>query len=65
MTSLDLHELMSRVDLSKDVPDTSRPAYEELHRDSWMGEKQVQEMYREALHKILNWPRDDNNMVRN
>ena len=65
VTSLDLHSLMSRLDLSKDVSNTVMPAYEELDPDSRVGDGQTQEMYRAAVHKIINWPRDDDNMVGN
>ena len=63
MNSLALHDLLSRLDLSKDVEDTRMPAYEELYPDSWVEDKSTRDRHRDAVTKIVNWPRDENNRV--
>jgi hypothetical protein len=63
MNSLALHELLSRLDLTKDVEETRMPAYEELYPDSWLEDKSTRDRHRDAVTKIINWPRDENNRV--
>ena len=63
VTSLDLHGLLSRLDLSAGVSDTRMAAYEDLYPDGWVGDRQAEGRHRELVHKIVNWPKDDKNMV--
>ena len=65
MNSLALHDLLSRLDLSMDVLDTRMPVYEELYPDSWVDDKHARDRHREAVTKILDWPRDENDEVSN
>ena len=62
-TSLDIPDLLSRLDLSKEAADTRMPAYEELYPDRWAGDRQAEERHRDAVYKIVNWPTDDKNMA--
>ena len=61
MTSLDLEGLMSRLDLS-DGP-ARMAEYEELYPDGWAGDEQAEMRHREAVSKIVSWPKDDENTV--
>ena len=63
MNSLALHDLLSRLDLSKGVSDTRIPTYEDLYLANWFTDRHTQLKHQEAVTKILNWPRDDNNRV--
>ena len=64
VASFDLHELMAKLDLSKDVSDKKTPEDEEMYSSSWIGNRQSKEKYKDALQKIKGWPKDDNNRVR-
>ena len=59
VTSLDLHGLLSKLDLS----DRRISAYEDLYPDGWAGDRQAEEKYRDAVCKIVHWPTDDMNRV--
>ena len=63
VTSLELHELMSRLDLSKDESESRRPSYDELYPDGWAWDKQAELRHREAVHKIVHWPANDKHVV--
>ena len=64
MDSLALHNLVSRLDLSKDMADTQMPTYENVYQQTLAGDKHLMEKHQEIVNKILKWPRDDNNKVR-
>jgi hypothetical protein len=64
MDSLALQDLISRLDLSKDMADTQMPTYENVYQQTLVGDKNMMEKHREVFNKILKWPRDDNNKVR-
>ena len=61
MASLDLQGLMSRLDLSEGV--ARMEEYEELYPDGWAGDEQAEMRHREAVSKIVNWPKGDDNKV--
>ena len=63
VTSLDLHGLLSRLDLSRGVSDTRMAEYEDLYPDGWAGDRLAERRHREAVSKIVNWPADDTNTV--
>ena len=63
VTNLDLSGLLSRLELSGNVSDTRMPAYEDLYPDRWAGDRQAEGRHRDSIHKIVNWPTDDKNMV--
>ena len=61
MNSLDLEGLMSRLELSEGP---ARMAdYEELYPDGWAGDEQAEIRHREAVSKIVSWPKDEENTV--
>ena len=62
MNSFDLERLMSRLDLSEGPARMAE--YEELYPDGWTGEEEAERRHREAVSKIVNWPKDDDNKVR-
>eukprot|EP00092_Neocalanus_flemingeri_P023610 GFUD01025604.1.p1 GENE.GFUD01025604.1~~GFUD01025604.1.p1 ORF type:complete len:567 (+),score=140.62 GFUD01025604.1:112-1812(+) len=62
VTSLNLHGLLSRLDLSKGVSNTRMAAYEDLYPDGWAGDRGAERRHKEAVYKIVNWPRDDENV---
>ena len=62
--SLDLTTLMASIDLSKDEEETKLPTYEQMYPDNWAGDKVVEGIHKEAVLKILSWPRDENNKVK-
>jgi hypothetical protein len=61
MTSLDLEGLMSRLDLSEGP--TRMAEYEEIYPDGWAGDEQAEMKHREAVSKIVSWPKDEENTV--
>ena len=63
MDSLALHDLVSRLDLSKDMADTQMPTYENVYQQTLVGDKSMKEKHQEIANKILKWPRDDDNNV--
>ena len=63
MTRLDLRDLL-RLDLSEGVAVTRMAEYEELYPDGWTGEEVTERRHREAVSKIVNWPRDNDHKVR-
>jgi hypothetical protein len=64
ISTLELHELMSKLDLSRNVSDRNSPEDEELYSSSWKGNRQSKANYKDALKKIKDWPKDDNRKVR-
>ena len=62
MPSLNLEGLMSRLDLSEGPARMAE--YEELYPDGWAGDEEAERRHREAVSKIVNWPKDDDNKVR-
>ena len=62
--SLALSDLLSRLDLSKDISDTRMPTYEDLYPEGWLSNRESQEKHQEIVRKIVNWPIDDNYKVR-
>jgi hypothetical protein len=62
--SLALSDLLSRLDLSKDISDTRMPTYEDLNPEGWLSNRESQEKHQEIVRKIVNWPIDDNYKVR-
>ena len=62
MISLDLEGFMSRLDLSEGPARMAE--YEELYPDGWAGGEEAERRHREAVSKIVNWPKDDGNKVR-
>ena len=62
MISLDLEGFMSRLDLSEGPARMAE--YEELYPDGWAGGEEAERRHREAVSKIVNWPKDDDNKVR-
>ena len=63
MTRLDLNNLL-RVVLSEGVAVTRMAEYEELYPDGWAGDEDAERRHREAVSKIVNWPRDHDHKVR-
>ena len=63
MTRLDLRDLL-RLDLSEGVAVTRMAEYEELYPDGWTGDEEAERRHREAVSKIVNWPRDNDHKVR-
>ena len=63
MDSLALHDLVSRLDLSKDMADTQMPTYENVYQQTLVGDKSMKEKHQEIANKMLKWPRDDDNKV--
>ena len=65
VASLDLSDLLSRLNLSAKVP-VQLPEDEgkDRYTDRSDGEGQHQDRYSQALHKMVNWPRDEENKVR-
>ena len=61
MTSLDLEGLMSRLDLSDGQARMAE--YEEIYPDGWAGDEQAEMRHREAVSKIVSWPKDEENTV--
>ena len=61
--SLELEDLMSRLDLSKDSADTQRPSYADLYPQGWRKDALAELQHREAVHKIVHWPVDKDNKV--
>ena len=61
--SLELEELLSRLDLLKDPCDSRRPSYNELYPTGWARNTQTELRHREAVHKIVHWPALHNNKV--
>ena len=59
VNSLNLHDLLSRLDLSKDTK-MRKPVYEDLYPDNWAGDSQAERRHREAVLKIINWPTFNN-----
>ena len=62
MASLDLDGLMSRLDLSEGPARMAE--YEELYPDGRAGDEDAESRHREAVGKIVNWPKDHENKVR-
>jgi hypothetical protein len=63
MTRLDLQDLL-RLDLSEGVAVTRMAEYEELYPDGWAGDEDAERRHREAVSKIVYWPRDHDQQVR-
>ena len=63
MNRLELEDLMSRLDLSKDSTDTQRPSYTDLYPQGWGRDALAELQHREAVHKIVRWPVDEDNKV--
>ena len=63
MNSLALGDLVSRLDLSKDMADTQMPTYENVFQQTLVGDKNMKEKHLDVFNKILRWPRDDDNKV--
>ena len=63
VSALDLSDILSRLDLSKDVTDTRMPTYEELYPANWAGDRAKEEMHKKVVLNILSWPRGENNLV--
>ena len=65
VASLDLSDLLSRLNLSAKVP-VQLPEDEgkDRYTDRSDGQGQDQVRYSKALHKMVNWPRDEENKVR-
>ena len=63
VTSLDLHGLLSRLNLSRRVCSTRMVTYEDLYPEGWAGDRLVEGRHRESVNKLVNWPRDDKNVV--
>ena len=74
---LDLSDLLSRLNLSAEVPvilaaDVDKDRYtdrsdgqgKDRYTDRVDGQGQEQDRYSQALHKMVNWPRDEENKVR-
>ena len=61
MTSFDLEGLMSRLDVSEGPARMAE--YEELYPDGWAGDEEAERRHREAVSKIVSWPKDDENTV--
>jgi len=61
VNSLGLEELLSRLDLSKNVEETRRPEYKELYPENWVADAKIREQHQETVNKIVRWPRDENN----
>ena len=77
VASLDLSDLLSRLNLSAKVPvqlpeDEGKDRYtdrsdgqgKDRYTDRSDGQGQDQDRYSQALHKMVNWPRDEENKVR-
>ena len=63
VNSLGLKELLSRLDLSKNVEETKMPEYKELYPETWVADANIREQHQETVNKIVRWPRDENNHV--
>jgi hypothetical protein len=63
MTRLDLWDFVSGLNLSGGVAVTRMAEYEELYLDGWAGDEDAERRQREAVSKIVNWPKDDDNKV--
>ena len=63
VTSLDLHGLLSRLDLSRDVSEKRMPVYEDIYPDGWAWDRLAEKRLKDAVHKIVNWPTDHKNVV--
>ena len=63
MNNLALEEILSRLDLSKDVEETKMPEYNKLYPDNWMADANKREQHQETVTKIVRWPIDENNKV--
>jgi hypothetical protein len=61
--SLELEELLSKLDLSKDQSYSRRPSYNELYLTEWARNTHTELRHREAVHKIVHWPALNNNKV--
>ena len=61
--SLELEELLSNLDLSKDASYSRRPSYNELYPTGWARNTHTELRHREAVHKIVHWPALHNNKV--
>ena len=64
MESLALHDLVSRLDLSKEMSDTQMPTYENVYQETLVGDKTAKQKHRDFANQMLKWPRDDDNKVR-
>ena len=78
VASLDLSDLLSRLNLSAEVPvqlpadgqdkdrytDRSDGQGKDRYTDRMDGQGQEQDRYSQALHKMVNWPRDEESKVR-
>ena len=65
VNSLALEELLSRLDLSKDVEQTTIPQYKELYPENWMADANIRNKHQDMFTKIVRWPMDENNLVSN
>ena len=63
VNSLDLHGLLSRLDLSRGVSGARMASYEDLYPEGWAEDRLAEGRHREAVYKIVNWPKDEKNMV--
>ena len=61
--SLEIEDLMTKLDLSKDPSDCRRPSYNELYPTGWARDQHTEIRHREAIHKIVHWPSSDKNKV--
>eukprot|EP00092_Neocalanus_flemingeri_P003211 GFUD01003433.1.p1 GENE.GFUD01003433.1~~GFUD01003433.1.p1 ORF type:complete len:764 (+),score=132.24 GFUD01003433.1:47-2338(+) len=58
MDSLDLSQIMSRLDLS----DTPRfPTYQEIYHKNWANDSKVEERHMEIMNRIQSWPKNEYN----
>ena len=57
-------DIMSTLDLSKYVSDKKSPEDEEIYSSTWKGNRQSKDKYKDALKRIKDWPKDDNNKMR-
>ena len=42
---------------------TRMAEYEDLYPGGWAGDEEAERRHREAVHKIIRWPVDEDNMV--
>ena len=63
LSRLNLSHILSRLNLSVEVP-ALLPAYEDKDRYADRWNSQDQERYCQALQKMVNWPKDQENKVR-
>ena len=61
--SLEIEELTSRLDLSKDPSESRRRSYNEQYPTGWARNQHTEIRHRESVHKIVHWPASDNNKV--